>query len=68
LQPELRSKDSLRNSISIIGTGAREKVVFALGGMEDEKSISFLKRSLNDQSAGERKIAQESLKNIGESN
>jgi hypothetical protein len=36
--------------------------------MEDEKSISFLKKSHNDQSAGERKIAQESLKEIGESN
>jgi len=39
-----------------------------LGGIENEKSISFLKKSLNDQNAGERKIAQESLKNIGESN
>ena len=49
-------------------TGVREKVVFALGGIEDEKSISLLKKALDDQSAGVRKIAQESLKNLGESN
>ena len=50
------------------GTGVREKAVFALGGIEDDKSISLLTKSLNDQSAGVRKIAQESLKNLGESN
>ena len=48
------------------GAEVREKVAFALGGLEDARSIVLLTKALNDRDAQVRKAAKTSLKDLGE--